>query len=160
MIWCFRQEMERQRLAEWEKQRKAELMQHRQREQEKVLILKARHDHINADLEKVASLIEIKKKRGPVSTTYLKISARQSEVVDRWNQRNSFWGHRGQKLHRRDAVKQRHENAGFIRFCWLLERLSWFMVCLLALLGHDKLKKQAERSKCSSHSSHSRKGKA
>jgi hypothetical protein len=29
----FRQEMERQRLAEWEKQRKSELLQHRQREQ-------------------------------------------------------------------------------------------------------------------------------
>ena len=47
--------MERQRLAEWEKQRKAELMQHRQREQEKVLILKAKHDHINIDLEKLVS---------------------------------------------------------------------------------------------------------
>jgi hypothetical protein len=51
----FRQEMERQRLAEWEKQRKAELMQHRQREQEKVLNLKARHEHITADLDKVVS---------------------------------------------------------------------------------------------------------
>jgi hypothetical protein len=47
--------MERQRLAEWEKQRKAELMQHRQREQEKVLILKAKQDHINIDLEKLVS---------------------------------------------------------------------------------------------------------
>lgn len=56
MADCFRQEMERQRLAEWEKQRKAELMQHRQREQEKVLNLKARHEHITADLDKVVSL--------------------------------------------------------------------------------------------------------
>ncbi len=51
----FRQEMERQRLAEWEKQRKAELMQHRQREQEKVLILKAKQEHINSDLEKLVN---------------------------------------------------------------------------------------------------------
>ena len=36
--------MERQRLAEWEKQRKAELVQHRQREQEKVLELKAKKE--------------------------------------------------------------------------------------------------------------------
>ena len=55
MNFVFRQEMERQRLAEWEKQRKAELMQHRQREQEKVLILKAKHEHINNDLEKLVS---------------------------------------------------------------------------------------------------------
>ena len=47
--------MERQRLAEWEKQRKAELMQHRQREQEKVLILKAKHEHIKNDLDKLVS---------------------------------------------------------------------------------------------------------
>jgi hypothetical protein len=47
--------MERQRLAEWEKQRKAELMQHRQREQEKVLILKAKQEHINSDLEKLVN---------------------------------------------------------------------------------------------------------
>ena len=45
--------MERQRLAEWEKQRKAELMQHRQREQEKVLLLKAKHEHITNDLDKL-----------------------------------------------------------------------------------------------------------
>jgi len=45
--------MERQRLAEWEKQRKAELMQHRQREQEKVLVLKAKHEHITNDLDKL-----------------------------------------------------------------------------------------------------------
>ena len=43
--------MERQRLAEWEKQRKAELVQHRQREQEKVLTLKARQEHLNSQLE-------------------------------------------------------------------------------------------------------------
>ena len=47
--------MERQRLAEWEKQRKSELMQHRQREQEKVLILKAKQEHINSDLEKLVN---------------------------------------------------------------------------------------------------------
>jgi hypothetical protein len=51
----FRQEMERQRLAEWEQQRKNELMEHRQREQEKVLVLKAKQEHINNDLEKLVS---------------------------------------------------------------------------------------------------------
>jgi len=42
-------------LAEWEKQRKAELMQHRQREQEKVLVLKAKQEHINSDLDKLVN---------------------------------------------------------------------------------------------------------
>ena len=51
--------MERQRLAEWEKQRKSELMQHRQREQEKVLILKAKQEHINSDLEKLVNYTPI-----------------------------------------------------------------------------------------------------
>jgi hypothetical protein len=48
--------MERQRLAEWEKQRKAELVQHRQREQEKVLELKAKKENIDADFEKMVCL--------------------------------------------------------------------------------------------------------
>ena len=45
--------MERQRLAEWEKQRKAELVQHRQREQEKVLELKAKKEHLDSEFEKM-----------------------------------------------------------------------------------------------------------
>ena len=45
--------MERQRLAEWEKQRKAELVQHRQREQEKVLELKAKKENLDAEFEKM-----------------------------------------------------------------------------------------------------------
>ena len=45
--------MERQRLAEWEKQRKAELVQHRQREQEKVLELKAKKENLDAEFEKI-----------------------------------------------------------------------------------------------------------
>ena len=49
----FRQEMERQRLAEWEKQRKAELVQHRQREQEKVLELKAKKENLDSEFEKM-----------------------------------------------------------------------------------------------------------
>ena len=49
----LRQEMERQRLAEWEKQRKAELVQHRQREQEKVLELKAKKENIDTEFEKM-----------------------------------------------------------------------------------------------------------
>ena len=52
----LRQEMERQRLAEWEKQRKAELVQHRQREQEKVLELKAKKENIDAEFEKMVCL--------------------------------------------------------------------------------------------------------
>ena len=43
--------MERQRLMEWEKQRKEELTAHRQREQDKLLQLKAKQDNMNADLE-------------------------------------------------------------------------------------------------------------
>ena len=54
----FRQEMERQRLADWEKQRKAELMSHRQREQEHVLVLKAKQEHINSDLDKLVKAVE------------------------------------------------------------------------------------------------------
>ena len=49
--FVFRQEMERKRLEEWETQRKNELVQHRQREQEKVLELKAKQEHLNAKLE-------------------------------------------------------------------------------------------------------------
>ena len=49
----LRQEMERQRLAEWEKQRKAELVQHRQREQEKVLELKAKKENLDSEFEKM-----------------------------------------------------------------------------------------------------------
>ena len=43
--------MERQRLKEWEDTRKEELRQHRMREEEKVLGLKARQEHLNTDLE-------------------------------------------------------------------------------------------------------------
>merc|ERR1712008_668619 len=46
-----RQEMERQRLAEWEETTKEELKQHRMREQEKVLTLKAKQEHMTNDLE-------------------------------------------------------------------------------------------------------------
>ena len=47
--------MERQRLAEWEKQRKAELTQHRQREQEKVLTLKAKQENLTKELDGLVS---------------------------------------------------------------------------------------------------------
>ena len=43
--------MERQRLAEYEKQRKAELTQQRQREQEKVLELKAKKESLDSEFE-------------------------------------------------------------------------------------------------------------
>ena len=43
--------MERQRLAEWEKQRKEELTAHRLREQEKLIELKARHEDLEKNLE-------------------------------------------------------------------------------------------------------------
>ena len=43
--------MERKRLEEWETQRKNELVQHRQREQERVLELKAKQEHLNTKLE-------------------------------------------------------------------------------------------------------------
>ena len=49
--------MERQRLAEWEKQRKAELVQHRQREQEKVLELKAKKENLDAEFETMVCMI-------------------------------------------------------------------------------------------------------
>ena len=45
--------MERKRLEEWETQRKNELVQHRQREQEKVLELKAKQEHLNTKLEEM-----------------------------------------------------------------------------------------------------------
>ena len=47
--------MERKRLEEWETQRKNELVQHRQREQEKVLELKAKQEHLNTKLEDMVS---------------------------------------------------------------------------------------------------------
>ena len=56
-IFYFRQEMERQRLAEWEKQIKAELVQHRQREQEKVLELKAKKENIDSEFETMVCII-------------------------------------------------------------------------------------------------------
>ena len=43
--------MERQRLKEWEESRKEELKQHRMREDEKVLTLKARQEHLTKDLD-------------------------------------------------------------------------------------------------------------
>jgi intersectin len=43
--------MERQRLADWEKQRKEELIAHRQREQDKLLELKARQENLTKDLD-------------------------------------------------------------------------------------------------------------
>ena len=43
--------MERKRLEEWEKQRKAELTEHRQREQDKLFALKARQENLNQELE-------------------------------------------------------------------------------------------------------------
>ena len=49
--------MERQRLAEWEKQRKAELVQHRQREQEKVLELKAKKENIDSEFETMVCIV-------------------------------------------------------------------------------------------------------
>ena len=53
--------MERKRLEEWETQRKNELVQHRQREQEKVLELKAKQEHLNTKLEEMvkAAIIAI-----------------------------------------------------------------------------------------------------
>lgn len=42
--------MERQRQLEWEKQRIAEMQQHRQREQESVLKLKAQNSTLTIDL--------------------------------------------------------------------------------------------------------------
>merc|ERR1712179_684808 len=50
--------MERQRLAEWEKQRKAELVQHRQREQEKVLELKAKKENLDSEFEKMRDNVQ------------------------------------------------------------------------------------------------------
>ena len=47
--------MERKRLEEWETQRKNELVQHRQREQEKVLELKAKQEHLNTKLEEMVN---------------------------------------------------------------------------------------------------------
>ena len=52
--------MERQRLAEWEKQRKAELVQHRQREQEKVLELKAKKENLDTEFETMVRMISLK----------------------------------------------------------------------------------------------------
>ena len=43
--------MEKQRMEEWEKQRRNELEQHRQRETEKVLMLRAKKETLNAELE-------------------------------------------------------------------------------------------------------------
>ncbi len=51
-----RQELERQRLKEWEETRKQELSNHRQREEEKVMTLKAKQEHINKDLEALVNL--------------------------------------------------------------------------------------------------------
>ena len=62
--------MERQRLAEWEKQRKAELVQHRQREQEKVLELKAKKENLDSEFEKMVGFIYEHK---TVATSRLKI---------------------------------------------------------------------------------------
>ena len=50
-LFNARQEMERKRLEEWEKQRKAELTEHRQREQDKLFALKARQENLNQELE-------------------------------------------------------------------------------------------------------------
>ena len=55
MCVLLREEMERKRLEEWETQRKNELVQHRQREQEKVLELKAKQEHLNSKLEDMVS---------------------------------------------------------------------------------------------------------
>ena len=49
--------MERKRLEEWEKQRKAELTEHRQREQDKLFALKARQENLNQELENLVSLV-------------------------------------------------------------------------------------------------------
>ena len=48
-------------MEEWETQRKNELVQHRQREQEKVLELKAKQEHLNTKLEEMvkAAIIAI-----------------------------------------------------------------------------------------------------
>ena len=57
--YLFRQEMERQRLAEWEETRKEELKQHRMREQEKVLTLKAKQEHMTNDLETLREKVKV-----------------------------------------------------------------------------------------------------
>ena len=48
-----RLEVEKQRVLEWEEKRKKELNDHRQREQEKLLALKARQTNLSGDLEKL-----------------------------------------------------------------------------------------------------------
>lgn len=52
-IFLHRQELERQRVQEWEEKRKKELNDHRQREQEKLLALKARQTNFAGELEKL-----------------------------------------------------------------------------------------------------------
>ena len=64
--------MERKRLEEWEKQRKAELTEHRQREQDKLFALKARQENLNQELE---NLVRFK---GPDSTN---VSTKQRIII-------------------------------------------------------------------------------
>ena len=51
--------MERQRLQEWEDSRKDELKSHRVREQEKVLTLKARQEHLTTDLDTLRDKVKV-----------------------------------------------------------------------------------------------------
>ena len=51
--------MERQRLQEWEETRKEELKSHRMREQEKVLTLKAKQEHLTTDLETLRETVKV-----------------------------------------------------------------------------------------------------
>jgi hypothetical protein len=54
-----RREMERQRQLEWEKQRRTELLQQRQREQERVVHLKAQSQRLAAELEQMVSFMHL-----------------------------------------------------------------------------------------------------
>lgn len=50
-----RKEMERQRQLEWQKQRLQELLQQKQKEQEKVALLRANHQRLETELSVLVS---------------------------------------------------------------------------------------------------------
>ena len=72
--------MERQRLKEWEESRKEELKQHRMREDEKVLTLKARQEHLTKDLDDYRYI-----------HTFLKFPCIKEKLVKSISRKNVLW---------------------------------------------------------------------
>lgn len=91
-VFCLAQaakrELERQRQLEWERQRRQELLTQRNREQESIVLLKARKKTLEFELE--ALVIKHTHPHLVIYSNMMYTQSRQEQIL-LVNQRDSFW---------------------------------------------------------------------